>query len=110
MTRQRLKLALDKTIRALLTEKRQDWINYRAVEFDDESRRAIIRRLEDSPARREEGSGDYLFQKERQFFRARQNPAQKLTSAPQDKPVKGHYKARRRRSTFITTPPPNNRN
>jgi SAM-dependent methyltransferase len=81
--------------RELLTEKWEDWINYWAEDFDYESRKEIIRRVEDGragPVEREEWTGNYIFENEWQSFRARQTRALEPVSAPHACPAKGRYK------------------
>lgn len=81
--------------RELLTEKWEDWIDYWAVDFDYESRKEIIRRVEDGPAgqiEREEWTGNYIFENEWQSFRTRQNRSLEMVSAAHSYSAKGRYK------------------
>jgi adenine-specific DNA-methyltransferase len=82
-------------VKQLLTEKWEDWVDYWAVDFDYESRREIIRRVEDTPdgpVEREEWTGNYIFENEWQSFRTRRDRALELTSAAHSYPAKGRYK------------------
>lgn len=82
-------------LRELLTEKWEDWIDYWAVDFDYESRKEIIRRVEDAPdgpIEREEWTGNYIFENEWQSFRTRQNRSLELLSAPHSYSTKGRYR------------------
>lgn len=55
-----------------LTKSWTDWVDYWAVDFDYESRPAIVRIRDDATGEvREEGTGDHIFENEWQSFRGR---------------------------------------
>lgn len=80
-----------KLTREVLTKKWTDWIDYWAVDFNFESKREIIRVVEDGQER-EEWTGNYVFENEWQSFRTRKDRTLELTSGRHDYPAKGKYK------------------
>lgn len=80
-----------KTTREVLTKKWTDWIDYWAVDFNFESRREIIRVMENSQER-EVWTGNYIFENEWQSFRTRKDRTLELVSGRHDYPAKGKYK------------------
>jgi DNA modification methylase len=77
--------------RDVLTKKWTDWIDYWAVDFEFESKREIVRVVEDG-AEREVWTGNYIFENEWQSFRTRKDRSLELTSSPHSYPAKGKYK------------------
>lgn len=89
-----VKIVKDKTGkvgREVLTKKWTDWIDYWAVDFDYESRREIIRVLEDGQEK-EIWTGNYIFENEWQSYRTRKDRTLELTSVKHEYPKKGRYK------------------
>lgn len=80
-----------KVSREVLTKKWTDWIDYWAVDFDYESRREIIRIVEDGQEK-DVWTGNYIFENEWQSYRTRKDRTLELTSAKHDYPKKGRYK------------------
>jgi DNA modification methylase len=80
-----------KVEREVLTKKWTDWIDYWAVDFDYESRREIIRVVEDGQEK-EVWTGNYIFENEWQSYRTRKERTLELTSAKHDYEKKGRYK------------------
>jgi DNA modification methylase len=80
-----------KVEREVLTKKWTDWIDYWAVDFDYESRREIIRVVEDGQEK-EVWTGNYIFENEWQSYRTRKERTLELTSAKYDYEKKGRYK------------------
>ena len=77
--------------REVLTKKWTDWIDYWAVDFNFESKREIIRVVEDGQER-EVWTGNYVFENEWQSFRTRKDRTLELTSGRHDYTVKGKCK------------------
>lgn len=82
---------MGKVTREVLTKKWSDWIDYWAVDFDYESKKEIIRVIEDGEER-EVWTGNYIFENEWQSFRTRRDRTLELTSSPHGYPEKGRYK------------------
>ena len=80
-----------KVSREVITKKWTDWIDYWAVDFDYESRREIIRMVEDGKER-EVWTGNYIFENEWQSYRTRKDRTLEMTSAEHDYKEKGRYK------------------
>jgi adenine-specific DNA-methyltransferase len=80
-----------KVEREVLTKKWTDWIDYWAVDFDYESRREIIRVVEDGQEN-EVWTGNYIFENEWQSYRTRKERTLEFTSAKYDYEKKGRYK------------------
>ena len=80
-----------KVEREVLTKKWTDWIDYWAVDFDYESRREIIRVVEDGQEK-EVWTGNYIFENEWQSYRTRKERTLELTSAKHEYEKKGRYK------------------
>ncbi len=80
-----------KLTREVLTKKWADWIDYWAVDFNFESKREIIRVVEDGQER-EEWTGNYVFENEWQSFRTRKYRTLELTSGRHDYAARGRYK------------------
>ncbi|MDF0653125.1 MAG: site-specific DNA-methyltransferase [Nitrospira sp.] len=80
-----------KITREVLTKKWADWIDYWAVDFNFESKREIIRVMENDQER-EEWTGNYVFENEWQSFRTRKDRTLELTSGRHDYPARGTYK------------------
>lgn len=60
--------------REVLTQNWTDWIDYWAVDFDFESRREIVRVLNEETGETEEvWTGDYVFENEWQSFRTKKD-------------------------------------
>jgi len=77
--------------REVLTKKWTDWIDYWAVDFNFESKKEIVRVLEND-GEREAWTGNYIFENEWQAFRTRKSRALEMTSASHEYPAKGRYK------------------
>ncbi|MFA6336883.1 MAG: site-specific DNA-methyltransferase [Candidatus Paceibacterota bacterium] len=68
--------------REVLTKKWTDWIDYWAVDFDFESKKEIIRVVnEKSGEETEKWTGGYIFENEWQSFRTKKDRSLELTSA-----------------------------
>lgn len=69
----------------ILTKKWTDWIDYWSVDFDFESRKEIIRTInEKTGEEKEEWTGSYIFENEWQSFRTKKDRSLELTSAFKD--------------------------
>jgi len=79
-----VKISKDKsgiTKREVLTKEWTDWIDYWSVDFDFESKREIIRKLNEESGETEEvWTGDYVFENEWQSFRTKKDRSLELTS------------------------------
>ena len=64
----------------ILTRKWSDWIDYWAVDFDFESRKEIVRFINDDGKIEEAWSGDYVFENEWQSFRTKKERTIELQS------------------------------
>ena len=83
-----------KVIRKTLTKSWKDWVDYWSVDFDYESRPAIVRIRSDADGEvREEPTGDYVFENEWQSFRARSGKDMEWESEWQDLPRDKERKA-----------------
>jgi len=84
-----------KVTRDTLTKKWTDWIDYWAVDFDYESRKEIVRVVENGDkdkSEREAWTGNYIFENEWQSFRTRKDRTLELISAAHEYARKGVYK------------------
>jgi adenine-specific DNA-methyltransferase len=68
-----------------------DYIDYWAVDFEFESRKEIIRVMQNGEER-EVWTGNYIFENEWQSFRTRKDRKLELTSCVHQYPKKGRYK------------------
>ena len=77
--------------RELITKHWSDWVDYWAVDYDYESRPAIIRIKTESGEWEERQTGEFIFENEWQSFRARKNRDLEFTSVEKEisqKPTK----------------------
>lgn len=66
----------------VLTKKWTDWIDYWSVDFDFESKKEIVRVVDEKTGEeKEEWTGSYIFENEWQSFRTKKNRELELTSA-----------------------------
>jgi len=91
-----IKISKDKNTdiieREILTKKWTDWIDYWSVDFDFESKKEIIRVVDEKTGEeKEEWTGSYIFENEWQSFRTKKDRSLELTSAFKDTP-KGKMK------------------
>jgi len=78
--------------REILTKKWTDWIDYWSVDFDFESKKEIVRVIDEKTGEeKEEWIGSYIFENEWQSFRTKKDRSLELTSAFKDAP-KGKIK------------------
>lgn len=77
--------------REVLTKKWTDWIDYWAVDFHFESKREILRVIENGQEQ-EVWTGNYVFENEWQSFRTRKDRTLELASGRHDYPARGKYK------------------
>jgi DNA modification methylase len=77
--------------REILTKKWTHWIDYWAVDFHFESKREILRVVEDGQER-EIWTGNYIFENEWQSYRTRKDRKLELTSGTHSYSQKGRYK------------------
>ena len=71
--------------REILTKKWTDWIDYWSVDFDFESKKEIVRVVEEKTGEeKEEWTGSYIFENEWQSFRTKKDRSLELTSAFKD--------------------------
>lgn len=77
--------------REVLTKKWTDWIDYWAVDFHYESKREIVRVVEDGQER-EIWTGNYIFENEWQTYRTRKDRKLELTSGNHSYSQPGRYK------------------
>jgi len=76
----------------VLTKKWTDWIDYWSVDFDFESKKEIVRIVDEKTGEeKEEWTGSYIFENEWQSFRTKKDRTLELTSAFKDVP-KGRMK------------------
>ena len=76
-----------KITKELLTKHWTDWVDYWAVDFDFESKREIIRVVNEATGKTEEQwSEDYIFENEWQSFRTKKDRSLELTSAAHECP------------------------
>ncbi len=69
----------------VLTKKWTDWIDYWSVDFDFESKKEIIRVVDEKTGEeKEEWTGSYIFENEWQSFRTKNDRTLELTSAFKD--------------------------
>lgn len=91
-----IKISKDKNTdiieREVLTKKWTDWIDYWSVDFDFESKKEIVRIVDEKTGEeKEKWTGSYIFENEWQSFRTKKDRALELTSAFKDAP-KGKMK------------------
>lgn len=91
-----IKISKDKNTgiieKEVLTKKWTDWIDYWSVDFDFESKKEIIRVVDEKTGEeKEEWTGGYIFENEWQSFRTKKDRSLELTSAFKDAP-KGKMK------------------
>lgn len=91
-----IKISKDKNTdiieREILTKKWTDWIDYWSVDFDFESKKEIVRFIDEKTGEeKEEWTGGYIFENEWQSFRTKKDRSLELTSAFKDAP-KGKMK------------------
>ncbi len=91
-----IKISKDKNTdiieREILTKKWTDWIDYWSVDFDFESKKEIVRVVDEKTGEeKEEWTGGYIFENEWQSFRTKKDRSLELTSAFKDAP-KGKMK------------------
>ena len=84
-----IKISKDKNTdiieREVLTKKWTDWIDYWSVDFDFESKKEIIRVVDEKTGEeKEEWTGSYIFENEWQSFRTKKDRTLELTSAFKD--------------------------
>jgi len=73
--------------REILTKEWTDWIDYWSVDYDFESKKEIIRVLnEDNGEYEERWTGDYVFENEWQSFRTKKDRSLELKSASKECP------------------------
>jgi DNA modification methylase len=75
----------------VLTKKWTDWIDYWSVDFDYESRKEIVRVVEQGEER-EAWTGGYIFENEWQSYRTRKDRTLELVSAKHEYTEKRRYK------------------
>lgn len=77
----------------ILTENWHDWVDYWAIDYNYEDKREIICIPdEETGKKREEWTGNYIFENEWQSFRTKQSPTLELTAPPHQYDRAGHYK------------------
>lgn len=84
-----IKLSKDKKTeiieREILTKKWSDWVDYWAVDFDFESKKEVIRVIDEKTGEEKEvWTGGYIFENEWQSFRTKKNRVLELTSATKE--------------------------
>ena len=71
--------------REVLTKKWTDWIDYWSVDFEFESKKEIVRVIDEKTGEeKEEWTGSYIFENEWQSFRTKKDRTLELTSAFKD--------------------------
>jgi DNA modification methylase len=73
-----------------LTKKWTDWIDYWSVDFDFESKKEVIKKIDDDKEK-EEWTGNYIFENEWQSFRTKKDRTLELTTSLKEIP-KGKIK------------------
>lgn len=91
-----IKISKDKNTgiieKEVLTKKWTDWIDYWSVDFDFESKKEIVRVIDEKTGEeKEKWTGSYIFENEWQSFRTKKDRSLELTSAFKDAP-KGKMK------------------
>lgn len=81
----------EKVSKDILTKKWSDWIDYWAVDFNFESRKEIIRVVENGEEK-EVWTGGYIFENEWQSYRTRKDRTLELSSGSHEYPGKGKFK------------------
>jgi len=77
----------------VLTKKWTDWIDYWSVDFDFESKKEIVRVIDEKTGEeKEEWTGSYIFENEWQSFRTKKDRSLELTSAFKEVVGKGKMK------------------
>ena len=84
-----IKLSRDKktavVTKEVLTKKWTDWVDYWAVDFNMENRKEIVRSVDpDTQEEKEEWTGGYIFENERQSFRTKKDRKLELVSAEKE--------------------------
>lgn len=84
-----IKVAKDKktslVTKEVLTKKWTDWVDYWAVDFDFQSRKEIVRSVDQNTGKeKEEWTGGYIFENEWQSFRTKKDRKLELTSAEKE--------------------------
>jgi hypothetical protein len=74
----------------VLTKKWTDWIDYWSVDFDFESKKEVIKKI-DGNKEKEEWTGNYIFENEWQSFRTKKDRTLELTTSLKEIP-KGKIK------------------
>lgn len=74
----------------VLTKKWTDWIDYWSVDFDFESKKEVIKKI-DGDKEKEEWTGNYIFENEWQSFRTKKDRTLELTTSLKEIP-KGKIK------------------
>ena len=78
--------------REVLTKKWTDWVDYWSVDFDFESKKEVVRAVDEKTGEeKEEWTGSYIFENEWQSFRTKKDRGLELTSAFKELP-KGKVK------------------
>lgn len=75
-----------------LTKKWTDWIDYWAVDFDYESRREVIKQIDETGKEVDVWTGGYIFENQWQSFRSKKDRSIELTSAEFEYASKGKFK------------------
>ncbi len=78
--------------REVLTKKWTDWIDYWAVDFDYESRKEIIKQVDEKGKERDVWTGGFIFENQWQTFRTDKDRSLEMESAEYEYPSKGKYK------------------
>jgi DNA modification methylase len=86
-----IKISKDKNTdiieREILTKKWTDWIDYWSVDFDFESKKEIIRVIDEKTSEeKEKWTGNYIFENEWQSFRTKKDRSLELTSVFKEVP------------------------
>ncbi len=86
-----IKISKDKNTdiveREILTKKWTDWIDYWSIDFNFESKKEIVRILDEKTGKEiEKWTGNYIFENEWQSFRTKKDRNLELTSTPKEMP------------------------
>ncbi len=86
-----IKISKDKNTdiieREILTKKWTDWIDYWSIDFNFESKKEIIRIIDEkTQEEKEQWTGNYIFENEWQSFRTKKDRNLELVSAPKEMP------------------------
>ena len=75
----------EKISKEVLTQNWTDWIDYWAVDFNYEDKKEVVRVVdEETGEKKEEWTGNYIFENEWQSFRTKQNPDLELQTAEKE--------------------------